>query len=57
MFHSKGKPFELISDLSTEGFILALRRFVGRRGKPSNEYLDNSTNFLDANSELAKFLQ
>ncbi|CAG7815247.1 unnamed protein product, partial [Allacma fusca] len=37
---------ELVSTLSTEGFIQSLRRFVGRRGRPAVIYSDNGTNFV-----------
>ncbi|XP_066260433.1 uncharacterized protein [Euwallacea similis] len=43
---------ELVTDLSKESFILSLRRFVARRGKPSAVYSDNGTNFVSAHSEL-----
>lgn len=37
---------ELVSSLSTEGFIQALRRFIARRGRPEVIYTDNGTNFV-----------
>lgn len=48
---------ELVSDLSTQAFILSLRRFVSRRGKPHKIYCDNGTNFVGANNELGKVLR
>nr|CAI5835990.1 unnamed protein product [Callosobruchus analis] len=51
-FASKAVHLELVSDLSTETFILALRRFVARRGKPKQINSDNGSNFIGANSEL-----
>ncbi|XP_070521658.1 uncharacterized protein [Cardiocondyla obscurior] len=48
----KAIHFELVSDLTTEGFMAALRRFVARRGLPENIYSDNGTNFIGANNEL-----
>ena len=48
---------ELASDLSTDIFILALRRFIARRGKPKEILSDNGTNFIGANRELRKALQ
>lgn len=48
---------ELVSDLTTQAFILCLRRFVSRRGKPYEIYCDNGTNFVGANNELGKVLR
>lgn len=58
-FATKAVHLELVSDLSTEGFILALRRFVSRRGRPTKIYSDNGNNYIGAKNELnelAKFL-
>lgn len=58
-FATKAVHLELVSDLTTETFIAALRRFSERRGKPAHIYSDNSTNFVGANrelKELARFL-
>ncbi|XP_058810349.1 uncharacterized protein LOC131675397 [Phymastichus coffea] len=49
---SKAVHIELVSDLSSEGFLAALRRFVSRRGVPSHIFSDNGTNFVGANREL-----
>ncbi|XP_047992482.1 uncharacterized protein LOC125231164 [Leguminivora glycinivorella] len=54
---SKAVHLELVSDLSTEAFILALRRFVSRRGKPSAIFCDNGSNFKGANNELSKLVK
>lgn len=43
---------ELVSSLSTEAFIASLRRFIARRGRPSDIYSDCGTNFVGANREL-----
>ncbi|GFS82752.1 integrase catalytic domain-containing protein [Nephila pilipes] len=43
---------ELVSDLSTDKFLLALLRFVGRRGLPCTINTDNATTFHAANKEL-----
>jgi hypothetical protein len=43
---------ELFSDLTSEAFIAALRRFIARRGFCSTIYSDNGTNFVGANNEL-----
>lgn len=54
---SKAVHLELVSDLSTEAFILSLRRFVSRRGKPAVIFSDNGSNFKGANNELNKLLR
>lgn len=43
---------ELSSDLSTEAFLLAFRRFISRRGIPSTIYSDNATSFKRASADL-----
>lgn len=43
---------ELISYLSTECFLLALRRFVARRGLPQTIYSDNALTFKKASREV-----
>lgn len=48
---------ELVTDLSSDGFIAALNRFIARRGKPATIYSDNGTNFVGACNEIAKFLK
>ncbi|XP_075163323.1 uncharacterized protein LOC142235958 [Haematobia irritans] len=50
---------ELVSDLSSEAFILAFKRFISRRGSCCNLYCDNGTNFHGARrllSEMHKML-
>ncbi|XP_014226809.1 uncharacterized protein LOC106652395 [Trichogramma pretiosum] len=49
---SKAVHIEIVSDLSTDGFLGALRRFIGRRSRPSHIYSDNGTNFVGANNQL-----
>ncbi|XP_024880770.1 uncharacterized protein LOC112460357 [Temnothorax curvispinosus] len=41
---------ELVTSLSTEAFLLALRCFIGRRGRPSTIWSDQGTNFVGANN-------
>lgn len=43
---------ELVSSVSTEDFILAIRRFIARRGRPSVIYSDNGTNFVGTENAL-----
>lgn len=48
----KAVHIELVSDMSTDAFIAALHRFVGRRGNVSDLYSDNGTNFVGAKNNL-----
>ena len=43
--------------MSTNNFILCLKRFVGRRGIPQRIYCDNATNFVGAQAKLKGFHQ
>jgi len=49
---NKGNTPRSRSDLSTHGFLTALRRFTARRGLPREIYSDNGTNFVGANNQL-----
>ncbi|XP_046810032.1 uncharacterized protein LOC124420614 [Lucilia cuprina] len=48
---------ELSTDLSTECFLAALRRFMARRGKCSTIYSDNGKNFVGAKRVLNELYQ
>ncbi|XP_025996386.2 uncharacterized protein LOC113005268 [Solenopsis invicta] len=48
----KAVHLEVVSDLTSDGFLAALRRFIARRGLPENIYSDNGTNFIGANNRL-----
>ncbi|XP_063991157.1 uncharacterized protein LOC135169789 [Diachasmimorpha longicaudata] len=48
----KAAHLEVVSDLTTEAFLAALRRFIARRGCCRKIYSDNGTNFVGANNEL-----
>jgi hypothetical protein len=54
---TKAIHLEVVSDLTTEAFILCLRRFVSRRGKPEVIYCDNGRNFVGAHNELGRVLR
>lgn len=45
---SRAIHLELVSDLSAEQFLKAFKRFVSRRGIPSEMHSDNGTNFVKA---------
>lgn len=53
---TKAVHLELVTDLSTERFIQALRRFVARRGICTDIYSDNGTNFVGARNKMAELL-
>jgi transposase InsO family protein len=42
----------LVTSLSTDAFLAALRRFAARRGRPKTIYSDNGTNFQGAAHQL-----
>jgi hypothetical protein len=48
---------ELADSLEADDFILVLRSFIGRRGKPSEIFCDNGKNFVGASRELQEALQ
>ena len=43
---------EIAHSLTTDSFIMALRRFISRRGPPKQIYSDNGSNFVGAEVEL-----
>ncbi|GFW73659.1 transposon Tf2-11 polyprotein [Trichonephila clavipes] len=51
-FVTKAVHFELVSGLTTLGFIASLKRFIARRGRPSLIFSDNGKTFIGANAEL-----
>ena len=53
-FASKAIHLKLVSDLTTNACIAALRLFTSRRGCPRKMYSDNATNFTGSQSELEK---
>uniref|UniRef100_A0A1I8N0I0 Integrase catalytic domain-containing protein n=1 Tax=Musca domestica TaxID=7370 RepID=A0A1I8N0I0_MUSDO len=52
---TKAVHLEVVTDLTTEAFIGALKRFVSRRGKCQILYSDNATNFVGAKNQLDEF--
>lgn len=48
---------EAVSDLTQEAFIMSLRRFIARRGKPKEIFCDNGRNFVAAAKEIGTFLK
>ncbi|KAH8367006.1 hypothetical protein KR084_006482, partial [Drosophila pseudotakahashii] len=51
-FSTKAVHLEVVSDLTTQAFLAALKRFNGRRGIAEKIYCDNATNFVGARNEL-----
>ncbi|GFT72888.1 integrase catalytic domain-containing protein [Trichonephila clavipes] len=45
---------ELVNSLTSDAFLLALRCFIARRGRPRTIYCDNGTNFRGAFNNLSK---
>ena len=52
--NSRAVHIEITNSMTTDAFILALRRFIGRRGNIRSMYSDNGTNFVGYNNELAR---
>ncbi|XP_059620611.1 uncharacterized protein LOC132264419, partial [Phlebotomus argentipes] len=53
----KAVHIELVSNLSCDAFIAALRRFAARRSAPLHIFSDNATNFTAADKELQTLLK
>lgn len=47
---------EAVSDLTAEAYIMTLRRFISRRGKPVEIYSDNGRNFVAASKDIGNFI-
>ena len=53
----KATHLELVTDLTVEAFIAALRCFIARRGHPSFIWSDHRTNFVGAKCELKELVE
>ena len=51
----KAVHLEAVTDVTSEAFIAALRRFIARQGYPTLIWSDNGTNFVGANREIKEF--
>lgn len=51
-FSRKAVYLELVTELTKDAFLLGLKRFVARRGKPAQIFSDNSKNFVAVASHL-----
>ncbi|XP_050547668.1 uncharacterized protein LOC126909295 [Daktulosphaira vitifoliae] len=56
-FSTKAVHVELVSDLTSEHILTALRRFTGRWGLCTTLYSDNSTTFTGANRQLIELIK
>lgn len=56
-FTTKAIHLELVGNLTSNNYIMALRRFIARRVKSLNIKSDNGTSFVAAYNELSKFLR
>eukprot|EP00794_Sanderia_malayensis_P017900 gene17900-19679_t len=54
---TKAYHIELVSDLTADTFLAALRRFVSRRGKPKEMWSDNGTQFTRTNKDLKELYE
>lgn len=54
---TRGIHLELAPSLSADSAIMAIRRFVARRGQPSVLFSDQGTNFVSADAELKAALR
>lgn len=54
---TKATHIEMVSDLTTDAYIAALRRFIARRGVPAEIHSDNGSNFVGAQNEIKRQLK
>ena len=58
MPHNKGSTFRAFKiDMTTDSFLMTLRRFIARRGEPDIIWCDNGSNFVGVEKELEQALQ
>ena len=53
-FVTRAVHIEVVSDYSSQIFLMAFRRFVSRRGRTQEMYSDNGTTFQSADTELRR---
>ena len=56
-FCTRAVHIEVVSDLTTEAFLAALKRFISRRGLPRDIHTDNGSNFVGARNDLQDLYQ
>ncbi|GFT62419.1 integrase catalytic domain-containing protein [Trichonephila clavipes] len=57
IFVFKAVHIELVSDLTSQAFIAALKKFMARRGKCAKLFSDNGKNFVGTSNEIKKLLE
>ena len=50
--HNSCKHLEVVTDLSTETFLLAFQRFVSQNSQPQIVLFDNASTYLSANEDI-----
>ena len=55
-FATKAVHIELVTDLSKDSCILALKRFISRRGLPEKLFSDNGSNFIAARNDFLEMI-
>ncbi|KAL0829582.1 hypothetical protein ABMA28_003093 [Loxostege sticticalis] len=53
----KAIHLEAVSDLTKDAFIMTLKRFISRRGKPTEIFCDNGRNFVAAAKDIGNFIK
>ncbi|XP_070527748.1 uncharacterized protein [Cardiocondyla obscurior] len=56
-FTVKAIHLELVSDLTSDAFLGAFKRFISRRGRPECVYSDNGTTFVGANKQIKEMYE
>ncbi|XP_070526460.1 uncharacterized protein [Cardiocondyla obscurior] len=56
-FTVKAVHLEIVSDLTSDAFLAAFKRFIARRGRPECVYSDNGTTFVGANKPLKELYE
>lgn len=56
-FATRALHLELVTSLTSDCYISALKRFISRRGKPIKIFSDHGRNFVGAAREITNFLQ
>jgi hypothetical protein len=51
-FVTKALHIEVVTSVTTEAFLAALRRLIAHRGKPKRMYSDTHTNFQSSSNQL-----
>ena len=54
---SRAVHLELVPDCTAEGFLIAMRRFIGLRGKPKTMLSDNAMTFKGADTQLRNLVK